>query len=366
MDDLTLGVEEEFLLVDAETFDLRPEAPAIASSAPEALAEDVEVELHLAQIETGTPVRQTLADVRSEMVRLRRQLARAAEEAGTRLAAMATHPFTHWAQPAQGVTPKPAYQRLERDYQQLTREQIVCGCHVHVGVPDRELAIRAMNRARVWLPVLVAISANSPFWLGRDTSYASFRTEITRRWPTGGAPERFASRAEYEQVVALLIETGSIDEPARIYWDLRPSARYDTLEFRASDVAMTVDEAVLVAAVARAAVGTAISDVQEDREEADLRPELLRAATWRAARYGLEETLIDVEAAGAAPAAEVLGSVVDRLRPALEAAGDAEETDELLAALLARGTGAVRQRAAYARRGRLEDVVDHVVGETAP
>jgi carboxylate-amine ligase len=181
-------------------------------------------------IETNTPVCTTLAEVRQDLRRARRALVEAAGQEGLAIAAAGTHPFSSWAD--QEVTDKTRYHNLAADYRQVFREEVVFGCHVHVGFDDREAAIQTMNRVRPWLPVLLALSANSPFWTGADTGYASFRTEVWNRWPTAGMPQAFDSRAEYDRLVETLVATGSLREPTKLYWDVRPSARQETLEFR--------------------------------------------------------------------------------------------------------------------------------------
>jgi carboxylate-amine ligase len=200
------------------------------------LGDRVQPELYRSQVEMNTPVCATLGEVRDAVRRGRRALAEAAEGEGLRLAAAGTHPFSHWRD--QTLTEKTRYRNLAQDYRQVFREQVVFGCHVHVGIEDREAAIQTMNRVRPWLPVLLALSGNSPYWLGADTGYASYRTEVWNRWPMAGMPQAFASRAEYDRLVETLMATGSVREPTKLYWDVRPSARQETLEFRVADVCM--------------------------------------------------------------------------------------------------------------------------------
>lgn len=362
-DDFTIGVEEEFQIVHPETRALVPGAGPLLARARRDVGDEATNELFLSQVEVGTPPRRTLAEVRAEIVRLRRALIAAAERAGSRIAASGTHPFSHWED--QRVTPKGRYLGLAEDYRQLAREQIICGCHVHVGIADREAAIRVMDRCRPWLPTLLALAGNSPFWLGVDTGYASYRSELFLRLPTAGPPERLGSRAGYDRVVADLVAVGLVEDASKIYWDVRPSMHFETIEFRVADVCATVDEAVMVAGLCRALARQCHALDLAGRPGPDPRPELIRAARWQAARYGLEGDLIDPAAPRAEPAAERVGALLDFVRPALEAAGDWAEVAEIVRATLARGNGARRQRAAFARAGRLEDVVDEVVAETA-
>lgn len=362
-EEFTVGVEEEYQIVHPETRELRPRAASVLPDAKRKVGDNVQPELYLSQIEIGTHVCHTLAEVRAEIVRLRRELIHAAERDGNRIAAAGTHPFSHWED--QRLTPKARYFDIADDYQQLAREHLIFGCHVHVGILDREAAIQAMNRARPWLSVMLALAANSPFWLGADTGYASFRTEIWRRWPMAGTPHVFGSRAEYDALVEALVAAGGITDATKIYWDVRPSARFETLEFRVTDVCMTVDEAVMVAGLARALAQSCYVQAVRDEPVSHARPELLRAAKWRAARYGLDAELIDVGAGVLVPAREAVEKFLAFLRPSLEGHGEWAEVSALARETVERGTGAARQRAAYERSGSLEDVVDLIVAQTA-
>lgn len=359
----TVGVEEEYQIINSQTRELHSRQERILNGAQDALGEHVTPELYLSQIEIGTPICLNLREVRGELVRLRREVIASAEREGNRIAAAGTHPFSHWED--QQLTPKARYVGIAQDYQQLAREQLIFGCHVHIGILDREVAIQVMNRARAWLAPMLALAANSPFWLGADTGYASFRTEIWRRWPMAGTPQVFSSRAEYDRLVEALVQTESISDATKIYWDARPSARFETVEFRVTDVCMTIDEAVMIAGLARSLAQTCYGQAVRDEEVRHARPELLRAAKWRAARYGLDADLIDIEGERAVPAAELVEKFLAYLRPALEENGEWDEISTLVRETLGRGTGASRQREAYLRSGHLEDVIDLIVNETA-
>ncbi len=359
-------MEEEFLLVDGESRRLRPWAEEVLPHAVRALGEGEQVdrEFKLSQVETGTPVCRTLHELSDEIARLRARVMAAAEQAGARVAAAGTHPFSHWREEGSEVTPEESYLGLERDYQRLAREKIICGCHVHVGVPDPEAAIQVLNRVRPWLPTVLAPSVNSPFWLGEDTGYASFRTEIWRRWPTSGTPEPFESRREHDRLVDVLLRTGSIDDPARVHWDVRPSPHFPTLEFRITDVCLTVEDAVAVAALVRGLVRTCHAEAVRGNPVPRPRAELLRMATWRAARYGLDGDLVDVVGERSVPGPETLDTLLGFIRPALEEHDEWEVVSGLTHQVVQRGTGAARQRRAFERARRLEDVVDFVVDAT--
>ena len=355
----TVGVEEEFHLVDPNTRQIAPQAERALSRAR---SDQVEAELQKSQIETGSAVCETLDDVRRELKRLRREAAAAAEAAGTRIAAAGTHPLSDWH--STETFPKDQYLLVERSYQQLAREQVVCGCHVHVGFDDPEEAIEVMNRIPGWLPSILALSVNSPFWLGEVTGYQSYRNRIWQRWPTAGMPGTFRNRMEYDTLVKVLLSTGSIDDPARIYWDVRPSNRFNTLEVRIADVCLDLDDSLLVVALIRALCQTCAEQAREGIPADELRPELLRAAVWRAARYGDSGELIDAAAETSIPAWEMFSKLVRFVQPALESRGELDEVSGLMEQVRRRGTGASRQLAVYEQTGRLEDVVDLILAET--
>ncbi|MGI8809977.1 MAG: carboxylate-amine ligase [Acidimicrobiales bacterium] len=354
--DFTVGVEEEFFIVDAETGALRPRAEEVLPLAEAALGEQVEAELNRSQIETGSQVCTTLAEVRTDLERLRRLLRETAAGAGCSVVSSGTHPMA--SPDDSGVnSDKERYRRLEREYQAVAREQLVNGCHVHIGIADRDLAVEVLDRTRPWLPTVVALAANSPYWAGADSGYASYRTEVWTRWPLTGVPEPLGSRQAFDELIVALQAVEALPDATFLYWDARPSARFETLEFRAADACLTVDDAVLVAGLWRALARTCAAEAAAGMPPPRLRGELLQAAQWRAARYGVEGTLVDLAEGRTAPAAEVVDRLLVHLRPALEEDGDWEEVSALVARALGGGNGAVRQRAALARRGDMADVL---------
>ncbi len=359
----TIGVEEEYQIIDPSSRQLSPSAFSILARAEHALGQQIQPELRLSQVEVATPVCQTLADVRWQVQHLRHEAISAAMQDGKQIASASTHPFSHWRE--QPVTPKERYLDLASDYQLLTREQTICGCHVHVSLHDRSLAVQVMNRARVWLAPLLALTASSPFWLGEDTGYASFRTEIWSRWPISGPPLLFDSLQEHAELAQALIAIGAIEDTTKIYWDLRLSERFETIETRVADACLTVDEAVMVAGLVRALIRTCYEQVIRQETFTHVRPEVLRVAHWRAARYGLSEQLVDVNALRLVPAQELIEAFLNELKDALQVAGDWEEVSSLVHQIVQNGNSATRQRAIYQRTGHLEDVVDFLVAETA-
>ncbi len=359
----TIGVEEEYQIIDPITRELSSDAEAILQEARKSLGEKVQNEILLSQIEVATPVCQTLAEVRSGLAYLRREVIAAAATQNKLIAASGSHPFSHWSR--QQITPHERYIQLEDEYQQLSREQSIFGCHVHVGLGDREIAIQVMNHMRPWLSLLLALSCNSPFWWGINTGYASFRTQVWARWPFSGPPPFFSSLADYESLVKSLIATGSVEEPTKIYWDMRLSERFSTIEVRIMDILMTIDDAVMAAGLIRALVHTCYEQVLQGMPAPPVRHELLQAANWRAARYGLETQLADPVAERSLAAEDRMQQFLHLLRPALEAHNDWEEVSSLVYRILYGGTGAARQRAVYQRTGQVRDLVDFIVAETA-
>ena len=361
-DDFTIGVEEEYQIINPETRELRPRVSRVLPQARETLGDEVTNEFYQSQIEIGTPICRTLGEVRAELVRLRRGVVAAAGLDGCHIAAAGTHPFSRWE--GQQVTPKARYHLLQHDFQQLAREQIIFGCHVHIGIADREDAVQVMNRCRPWLAPIIALAASSPFWLGDETGYASYRTEIFSRWPMSGTPQIFASREEYDDLIGSLVAVGMIPDASMIYWDARPSSHAETLEFRVADVCPTVDETVMVAGLSRALAVICLDEYHSGVSLKAPRPELLRAARWKASRFGLDGDLIDVHERKSVPARELIESMLKLLRPALEEFGDWEEVTTLVRKTLDQGNSAKRQLWAFAQAGKLEDVIDLILRET--
>ena len=297
------------------------------------------------------------------MRRLRRLVVGAAERAGSRVMAVGSHPTGRWQD--QGVNPtKERYRHLEEEFQLVARAQLVAGLHVHVGIADPDLAIDVLNRVRPWLSPLLALSANSPFWSGVDTGYASYRSQVWSMWPMTGMPEPLASRAEYDALVERLVAVGLIRDASFIYWDVRPSARFQTLEFRVADSCLTVDDGIMVAGLTRALAATAAADAAAGVPAPQVRGEVVQAAKWRASRYGLDERLVDLAGERLAPAGEVVAALVRHVRPALERFGDWEEISGLVDRTLTQGNGASRQREALAREDELAAVLALLVDET--
>jgi carboxylate-amine ligase len=331
------GVEEELLLVSA-TGEPLPRSKAVVAVVAEL---DIALELTRAMVEINSPVCETAAELRGHLTEMRAKLAGAAAEEGAQLLAIAVPPQ---GRAAQSITNKPRYQELAARWGLLAREQGVCGCHVHVDVPDKEAAIRVSNHLRPWLPTLLALTANSPIYLDQDTGFASWRWLMTTRWPCAGPPPYFESVEHYDALVAMHMEAGTLIDERMVYWDIRPSAHLPTVEVRVSDIPLTVDETVLLATLIRALVMTALEDGSQGPT---LEPEVLRAAYWLAARDGLTGNGLDVRTAEPMPMTDVIERLHQYVVPALQELGDAELVEDSLQRVLSTGNGAVRQRMAF-------------------
>ena len=362
MSDLpTFGVEEEFLLVDAKTGQPVGQNDAVAA---EAARRGVKLQLELSscQVETTSSIAVTSTELGGELSRLRSVAARAAEAVGAALLASGLPPSTPHEFP---ITDTPRYRRIGAEFGMVAHEQGICGCHVHVEVPDRAAAIHVSNWLRPWLPSLLALSANSPLYRNSDSGFASWRSILWRRWPAAGPPPFFASPDEYDSAVRMLVDTGVILDKGMIYWDVRPSTDFPTVEIRVADVPATVSETVLLATLVRAAVMTALDSRGRGDDIAQLPPGALRAAYWKAAHDGLDGRTLDlVHGRGALPAREQLAALVARTRPALEALDEYDRVTEELDRVAARGNGAMRQRRVWRERGDVMDVIADVAAAT--
>ncbi len=346
-----MGVEEEYLLVDPHTGVPAPLVEAVSRTAglgPFAERDEVQDELLQAQVEVATPVCRSLHEVGGHLLRLRHAVASAAEATGCRVAATGAAPVRGFAPVP--VTPSPRYLRMEGEARRLVDEQLICGMHVHVGIPDRKTGVAVLNRIRGWLPVLLAMAANSPIWDGQDTGFASWRTIVFGRWPVSGPPPHFGSPAEYEQRLDALVASGAIADRGQVYWHARLSERYPTVEVRCLDVQLRADDAVMFAGIVRALVATAIRDEESGTALAVTAPEMLQAINWHAARHGLNGTLID-PLGRPHSSGDVLSGLLEHIGPALEDAGDLRAVGGLVHRLLQVGTPADAQRRALAEGG---------------
>lgn len=356
-----MGVEEEFLLVDPRGGEPIARNKQVAAYAA-AHGVDLQLELTSCQVETTTDVMDTSGALRTELTRLRRIASEAAAANGAQLLAAALPPTVPHKFP---VTPTPRYRRIAHRFGMIAHEQGICGCHVHVAVPSRSHAIYVSNWLRPWLHVLLALTANSAIYRNTDSGYASFRSVLWSRWPSSGPPPHFESAAEYDATVDMLQRAGVVLDDGMIYWDVRPSANFPTVEVRVSDVPATAAETVLLATLIRAGVMTALRTRAEGRPAPLLADCAVRAAHWKAAHDGLEGDGIHLLGdRSAVPARELLDRYFETVRPALEVLGDAGMVRSELARIAAEGNGAMRQRRAWRCRGEIEDVISELAAAT--
>jgi carboxylate-amine ligase len=346
-----MGVEEEFLLVRKDGR-LSTFGPEIADATTDEHGE-VEAELKRCQVEAVSGICRSPDEVLGQLTDLRSELAAEAARRDLRLLPSACPIVSEEA--AQEITPKPRYLRMAEWFGAAARSVATCGCHVHVGIPDRETGIAVSNQVRVWLPVLLTLTANSPFD-GADTGYASWRYQEWSRWPSAGPPPLFVSLDEYESTVDGLLKSGALMDRAMIYWDIRLSERHPTLEFRISDIAITPEHATLLATLIRGLVARALD---ADRPPPPLSHSVLRGNLWRAAREGLSGSTLHPVTGDLAPVQSQLDDLVEHLRPFL--GDDLEFVKSGVARLREQGTGAAQQRKAFKRRNELTDVVDALV-----
>jgi glutamate---cysteine ligase / carboxylate-amine ligase len=373
----SVGVEEELLLVDSASGQARAVAAAVMRAAEDAAAtapgnsgddhqkdpaDELEFELKLEQLETGTLPCLTLDELGHEVRRCRTLAAEAAGRVGVQIAAVATSPLA--VEPS--LTRKPRYRKMAAEFGLTAQEQLTCGCHVHVQVSSDEEGIAVLDRIQPWLAPLIALSANSPFWQGQDTGYESFRYQAWGRWPSSGPTQQFGSVQAYDELTAAMVDTGTVLDQGMIYFDARLSRHYPTIEIRVADVCLHPDDAVLIAALVRALVETAARSWRHGEPVSPVRTELLRLAAWRASRSGLDGQLVGPMTHRPAGARDVLGELLEHVRPALTDAGDFAIVAGLLDDVLDRGNGARVQRQAYRRNGQALDVVREAIARTMP
>jgi len=371
----TVGVEEELLLVGSDSGRAVSRATQVlrraevlagarasgpSTGADSSPGSSIDGELQREMVETDTAPHRDMSELGEELLAWRVRADAAARREGARAAALATSPLP--VEPSAAYNER--YQRIVERYGQIGREQLICGCHVHVSVDSDDEAIGALDRARVWLPTLLALSTNSPFWQGGDSGYASYRPEVMIRWPVAGPPDLFGSAAAYRRQVEEMVATGVILDEGMVYLDARPSRSYPTLEIRVADVCQDPRDTVLLAALSRALVETSAAQWAAGAPAPEVPTQMIRLATWQAARYGTGGELLDPFTHRPRPAGEVLDLLLAHVRPALEEYGDTELVLEGLARLREVGTGADRQRRVLERTGSLHDVVQAAVRTT--
>ena len=358
----TLGIEEEYQTVDPETRDLRSHIHAeIIEKGKLLLQERVKAEMHQSVVEVGTSVCANISDAKEELKKLRRDMIRLARENGLRLASAATHPFADWR--VQEVTPDERYKNIVQDMQLVARANLIFGLHVHVGVEDRETAIHLMNHARYFVPHLLALSSNSPFWLGMDTGLKSYRCKVFDKFPRTNMPDYFPSWGEYENYIKLLIKTNCIDNAKKIWWDIRPHPFFNTLEFRVCDIPMRLEETIALAALIQATIAKLYKLYSANQGFRLYRRSLLMENKWRAARYGIDGKLIDFGKQKEVSERELIEEYLEFVDDVLDELGSRKDV-EYVRQIMKMGTGADRQLQIFRETNDMKAVVDYIIEET--
>jgi glutamate---cysteine ligase / carboxylate-amine ligase len=358
----TIGIEEEYQTIDPETRDLRSHIQAeLLEKGKKILQERVKAELHQSVVEVGTGICKNIKEAKTEVKELRRHIIRLARENGLRVASVATHPFADWK--VQEIYPDDRYKNIVEDMQLVARANLIFGLHVHIGIEDRETAIHMMNHARYFVPHILALSTNSPFWLGMNTGLKSYRCKVFDKFPRTNIPDYFPSWGEYDNFIKLLIKTNCIDNAKKIWWDIRPHPFFNTIEFRVCDIPMRADETIALAALIQATVAKLYKLYSANQGFRLYRRALLMENKWRAARYGLDGKLIDFGKQKEVPARDLVNEYLDFVDDVVDELGSREELN-YIRKIVETGSGADRQLRVFQETGDLKKVVDYIVEET--
>lgn len=358
----SIGIEEEFQTVDPETRDLRSHIHAeILQKGKAILNERVKSEMHSSVVEVGTSVCKDIKEAKEQVKQLRREMATLAKQNGLRLAAAATHPFADWRM--QEIYPDERYRMITEEMQMVARANLIFGLHVHIGIEDRETMIHLMNAARYFLPHILALSTNSPFWLGMNTGLKSYRCKVFDRFPRTNIPDYFQSWGEYENFVNLLVKTNCIDNGKKIWWDIRPHAVFNTLEFRICDIPMRVDETIALAALIQATVAKLYKLYAMNQGFRLYRRALIMENKWRASRWGIDGKLVDFGKQTEVPLRDLIKEYMLFVEDVADELGSHEELNSIYR-ILETGSGADRQLKVYERTQDLKKVVDYIISET--
>jgi carboxylate-amine ligase len=368
--EFTIGIEEEYLVVDRETRDLIKSPPdVIWKELENILGSQVTPEFLKAQIEVGTRVCSTVAEAREDLTRMRLGLSEVVNEYGAAIIASSTHPFANWSE--QETTDDPRYMSLASDYQQVARQLVICGMHVHVGIGDPHLRIDLMNQVRYMLPHMLALSTSSPFWAGQPTGLLAYRLVIFQNLPRTGVPEEFASWGEYERTVEILVNAGLIEDASKLWWDIRPSSRYPTLEMRVSDICTRLEDAMTVAALYQCLLGFLYRLRRDNQRWRTYSPMMIEENLWRAQRYGVDGSLVDFGRGELVGYSDLIEEFIELLAQDATEFGVREELRHART-IVSEGTSAHRQLATYETakadgaddREALNQVVDELIADT--
>lgn len=359
---LTIGIEEEFQLIDPVTRDLKSHILQILEENKTILAERVKPEIHQSVAEVGTGICKTVEDAEKEVLGLRRFLRTIAEKQGLRIAAAGTHPFADWRD--QEIFPNAHYDKLVEEMQLIARANLIFGLHVHIGIEDRDLQIQIMNEYRYFLPHLLALSTNSPFWLGSNTGLKSFRTKVFDRYPRTNIPDTYSDYSEFDNFVKLLIKTGCIDTGKKIWWDIRPHPIFPTLEVRVCDIPMRVEETVTLAALMQAIAAKLYKLRSKNLGYRNYRRALIMENKWRASRYGISGKLVDFGLEVERDETLLIEELVEFVDDIVDDLGSRKYIEEGVKRILKNGTGADRQIDVWNKTQDIRKVVDYICDET--
>ena len=358
---LTLGVEEEYQIIDPETRELSSYITKIMDG-EQVIIREIKPELHQSVVEMGTTVCRTAAEVKEEIIRMRRTVMELAAKDGLKVVAAASHPFSSWT--TQEVTPLERYVTIQEDLKDVALKNLIFGMHVHVGIEDREFLIDAYNVARYFMPHVLCLATSSPFWLGRNTGLKSYRSVVFRNFPRSGVPREMRSWAEYASLIDTMARAGSIEDGSKIWWDVRPHHAYPTLEFRNCDICTRVDEAVAVAALYQGIVAKLWKLRRDNLTFRTYPRELIEDNKWRAVRYGLDGNLIDCGKEKELPARALVRELIEWfVDDVVDELGSRREV-EYAFKILDEGSSADRQLAVFEQTGDLKAVVDHLIAES--
>ncbi|HLJ74317.1 MAG TPA: carboxylate-amine ligase [Thermoanaerobaculia bacterium] len=357
----TLGIEEEFQVVDPETRQLKSHIQELFAEGEKRLKDEIKREMHDAVIEVGTPICRNVTEARREVTRLRGEIIRLTRNNGLRIAAAGTHPISHWSNVP--ITDAARYNKIVYDLQMVARANLIFGLHVHVAVEDNDTRIDIMNAARYFLPHIFALSANSPFWVGQNTGWKSYRAKVFERFPRTGLPDYFRSWSDYDEYVQLLIKTGCIDNGKKIWWDVRPHAFFPTLEYRICDVPLRVDETICIAALFQAVTKKLWKMHSGNTTWRVYRQALINENKQRAARFGIDGKLIDFSKKTEVPYAMLLDELLEFIDDVVDELGSRKDV-EYAREILRHRTGADRQLKVFEETGDLRKVVDYIISET--
>ena len=357
----TLGVEEEFQVIDPKTRELRSHMHQIVEGGKVILKEQVKAEMHQSVVEVGTNICKDVSEARKEVTYLRQMVAKLAHKQGLVIAAAGTHPFSRWQD--QLITDHPRYEEIIREMQDAARSNLIFGLHVHIGIDDREIGIRLMNQARYFLPHIFALSTNSPFWEGRNTGFKSFRTKVFDKFPRTGIPDEFSSAAEYDAYIQLLVKTNCMDNAKKVWWDIRLHPFFNTIEFRICDIPMRIEETITLAAIMQGIIAKLYLLMQFNLSFRTYSRALINENKWRAARYGIDDKLIDFGKEKEVETQLLIEEITEFIDDVVGDLGSRKEVNHVFN-MMKNGTGADRQLAVFEKSGDLKKVVDYIISET--